>query len=284
MLVALAHLSYKYKSEYNLSPALSDISFTLRPGERISLVGASGSGKSTLLLILAGLLQPNEGRLKYGGEPVGSKARKAWRRRRVAIAFQQPEQQLFAATALADVMQGPLNLGRTKAQAKETATALLISLGIDAERAATASPFCYSGSEKRLIGLAGVLAMQPRLLLLDEPTAGLDGPAKDRVLQALAVATADGCSCVLATHDISLAESFSPRMLVLHLGRLVSDSHPGWLYALYGSLAQCGLWPEPLDELAAMLHNQGGWQLPARKWEPMALASALAAELRSGKV
>lgn len=284
MLVAASHLCYRYKEEGAHQSALDDISFTIGSGERVSLVGASGSGKSTLLLILAGLLAPDRGCLEYGGQPSGVKAGKEWLRRRVAVAFQHPEQQLFAQTALADIMQGPLNLGRTKTQAQDIATTSLRELGLDVARAGRESPFRYSGSEQRRIALAGVLAMQPRLLLLDEPTAGLDAPARELVLQALARASSTGGSCVLATHDIALAASFSSRILVLHHGRLVCDSHPGWLFADYESLGNCGLAPAPLDRLAAVLHGACGWELPARRWEPATLATALAGILRSGAV
>lgn len=245
---------------------LSQVSFSCTNGECVGVVGTSGAGKSTLLLVLAGLLPIQEGAVYYAGAPTTVTARRRWLRQNVAIAFQQPEQQLFARTALADVMYGPLNLGCSTNAAREAAIQALQLLGLDAKAASERSPFAYSGGERRLIALASIFAMRPKLLLLDEPTAGLDRSARQRVMQAVAEFTSNGGICLLATHELKLAQKICQRLLVLNKGHLIADCNPDFLLANA---------PDPLAQLAALLNTQG-WQLPNKLWEPSSLATQIA--------
>jgi len=275
MQVDIQGLSFKYDGE--AQPALVEVDCRLNPGERICVIGASGSGKSTLLMLLTGLLPVKSGRINYRGQPAG-KAGQRWLRAQVGYAMQQPERQLYCPTAWAEVMQGPHNLGWPTQKAEVAVASALRRLGLDVARARRHSPFQYSGSEQRMICLAGTIATQPRLLVLDEPTAGLDMPAARRVLEAISTAGTPDSITVLATHNLEVALRFGTRVLVLCRGRLVLDAHPDFLFSSYSTLPACGLAASPLNQLAAALH-QGGWHVPAgRRWEPAALAELLASQ------
>lgn len=256
--------------------ALNQVSFDCITGECVGIVGASGAGKSTLLSVLAGLIPIQKGSISYTGAPAKAPLLRHWLRKNVGIAFQQPEQQLFARTALADVMYGPLNLGYSTQEARQAAIEALQLLGLDAKIASERSPFAYSGGERRLIALAGIFAMQPKLLLLDEPTAGLDALARQRVMAAVTVLVNNGATCLLATHELALAQKMCVRLLVLKEGCLIADCHPEWLFSRANAMLSCGFRPEPLTELVDLL-NAHGWQLPNRKiWTPPELAAKIA--------
>lgn len=194
--------------------ALDGISLDVAPGQLVLVLGRTGSGKSTLLRVLAGLIDPTGGRVRVDGEALFATAA----RRLVGIVFQDPEAQLFADSVLEDVMFAPRNLGRSSEQAVAIAEAALRRVGLDPEEFAMRSPFALSGGEARRAAIAGVLAMEPSYLLLDEPTAGLDLPGRRAV--ALVVETARReAGVVVVSHDPEQWLGSADRVLVLDDGR-----------------------------------------------------------------
>jgi len=212
-LVELRDLHFAYEAE---RPVLCGASLRLEAGERVSLLGGNGAGKSTLLHAIVGLVRPQAGLVFAFGEP-RRREKEFWEvRRRVGLLFQDPDDQLFCPTVREDVAFGPLNLGRTREEARAIAEATLARLGIGelAGRVTTR----LAGGEKRLAALASVLAMQPELLLLDEPTLGLDEPAQERLIGLLC--SLPQAICVVS-HDRSLHARLGARAVELRGGKVV---------------------------------------------------------------
>ena len=197
--------------------ALAEVSFRLNNQETLTLLGPNGSGKTTLLLHLNGTLQ-GTGNIYIEGLPVtGDRLREV--RRSVGIVFQDADEQLFMPTVLEDVMFGPLNLGLSAADAEITAVQALNEVGITSDLLRR-PPFHLSQGEKRRVALAGVLAMKPKLLLLDEPTTSLDPPGQKLLIKLLKALPQ---SKIIATHDIHFAAQLSNRAIFLDRGQLLAD-------------------------------------------------------------
>jgi energy-coupling factor transporter ATP-binding protein EcfA2 len=218
MSLTCGDLSFSYEEARAPIPALRKVSFQLRAGGSLALMGASGSGKSTLLQVVRGLDQPESGAvLLDGAGPVD--ARYAALRREVGLVFQAPELQLFASTARDDVAFGPRRLGWPVTSAVDAA---LDVVGLPPSRFAERHPYALSGGEQRRLALAGVLAMRPRLLLLDEPFVSLDPGTRRQLVGILERLKASGVTLLLATHDVDLAWALCDELLVLGEGRLVA--------------------------------------------------------------
>lgn len=197
-------------------PVLDCCDFRLAAGERVGLIGSNGSGKSTLMKLIVGLLRPASGRLEAFGRPRVREADFHEVRRRVGFLFQDSDDQLFCPTVAEDIAFGPLNLGKSRDEAWQIVTETLASLQLSGfERRITHK---LSGGEKRLVALAAVLAMSPEVLLLDEPTAGLDDAAAARVAEVLGELPQ---AMVVASHDSWLLERLATRLLQFSGGRLV---------------------------------------------------------------
>ncbi len=204
------------RSESGRRAALEEISFDLHAGERVALIGANGAGKTTLLRSLLGLL-PFKGEILLKGVPLSKKSLTDFRKK-IGIVFQNPDDQLFMPTVGADVTFAPRSYGVSQAEAADRADQILKQLRISglAER----SPLHLSGGEKRLAAIAGVLAHQPDLLLLDEPAAFLDSMARRRLIETLSSLPQ---GMLIATHDLRLAERLCSRMLLISAGRKMAD-------------------------------------------------------------
>ena len=231
-LVQVNRVAYRYP---DVTPALTDVSFSLASGERAALLGPTGAGKSTLLQLLNGLLLPAAGTVAIDGVAVTEASAPAVRRR-VGFVFQNPDDQLFLPTLLEDVAFGPLNAGASREEAAARAHAALLSLGLAQahERAA----HHLSGGEKRLAALATVLVSQPDVLVLDEPSGDLDARSRRRLLEAF---RARHETLLVATHDLEFARGICTRALVLVEGRVAWD---GALETLLGDrplLERCSL-------------------------------------------
>ncbi len=205
-------LTFAYPGRERLMDGLD---FTLRPGERLGLVGHNGAGKTTFFLALMGLLKPQAGRVIFRGQVARSEEDFAALRRRVGLLFQNADDQLFSPTVLEDVAFGPLNLGQTPAQARETALHTLDMLNLSGfEERITHK---LSGGEKRLVALACVLAMQPEALLLDEPTSGLDPETRERLIGILGNLPV---SYVIISHDLDFLEYTTSRLCAMERGKI----------------------------------------------------------------
>jgi cobalt/nickel transport system ATP-binding protein len=222
-------------NEKDEKPVLDGLDFSVREGERIALMGANGSGKTTLLLTLTGVLLPQKGSLVVNGIPV-KKENLRELRRGCGLVFQNPDDQIFMPTVEDDVSFGPGNYGMGEAEIKERVEKVLASLGIGELRGRLAHHL--SGGEKRLAALAGILVMEPALLLLDEPLAFLDPAAKRRLT---AVLRGLPQTMILATHDGDMARRLCSRCIILRKGRICADGPAGEILACPGRLLQWGL-------------------------------------------
>lgn len=212
-LIEVDELSYRYP---NGVQALQEVNFRLYPGETVALLGGNGSGKTTFILHLNGLLR-GEGAVRVCGLPV-TPANFPAIRQKLGMVFQDPDEQLFMPDVLQDVCFGPLNHGVPPAEARTGALEALKLVGM--ERAAERAPYHLSAGEKRRVALAGVLAMRPEILVLDEPTTFLDPPAQRRLVEIL---TALKQACVVATHNLNLARRLATRAVFFEKGRIAGQ-------------------------------------------------------------
>ena len=221
MSLACGGASFSYEEARAPIPALCDVSFELRAGGSLALMGASGSGKSTLLQVIRGLDAPESGAVLLDGAGPAD-AGYAALQREVGLVFQAPELQLFASTARDDVAFGPRRLGWPETQVTAAVDTALDVVGLPPARFAERHPYALSGGEQRRLALAGVLAMRPRLLLLDEPFVSLDPSTRRQLVGILERLKAAGVTLLLATHDVDLAWALCDELLVLGEGRVVA--------------------------------------------------------------
>ncbi len=227
-------LAYHYPDG---TAALRGLSFAIHHGEAVALVGANGAGKSTLLKQLNGLLLPSRGEVRIGEIPVTRKTRTQIFRS-VGYVFQDPDDQLFMATVYEDVAFGPLNMGLEAPEVERRVLAALATVG--ALHLAERAPYRLSGGEKRAVAIAGVLAMSPDLLVLDEPSDNLDPGARRRLIHLLQGFTH---TRVIATHDLDLVLEVCSRVIVLRAGAIEADGTPESIFTDDDLLARCGLEP-----------------------------------------
>ncbi len=230
--ISVRDLSFEYPDG---TRALEGVSFEVGHGEAIAVVGANGAGKSTLLLHLNGLLTPEHGSVDIGGIPV-TKGTLPDIRRTVGMVFQDPDDQLFMPTVAEDVAFGPLNLGLPPADVAARVDQALARVGADHLR--ERPPYHLSGGEKRVVAIATVLAMESSILVLDEPSSGLDARARRRLIGLL---TSFEHTRIIATHDLDLAAELCERTIVMSRGRIVADRATGDVFRDDGLLADSGL-------------------------------------------
>lgn len=223
-MLSLEQVSYRYQG--STEPALVDVSFSLLPGEHVVLLGSNGSGKSTLARLANGILLPEDGTVRVNGVPTSDKATIRSLRSQVGVIAQDPDNQIVSATVLDEVAFGPENLGLKREEILERVTKALAALGLTGfeER----DPNTLSGGEKQRLVIAGMLALDPTYLVLDEPTSMLDRVGRVEVRNAINALHARGHGILHITHDLSFARE-ADRVLVLQSGRLVFAGHPGVL-------------------------------------------------------
>lgn len=253
MILEASHIHFTYPAG---DKALVDASFSVTAGERIALLGVNGAGKSTLFQILNGSLKPGAGTLLLQGAPV-SHDRKGLMalRRAVGLVMQDPDDQLFAATVEEDVSFGPSNMGLAEADIRERVTEALGALGI-ADLAKSPTHALSFGQRKR-VAIAGILAMRPAVLLLDEPTAGLDPSGIEDLMQALSTLTERGTAIVIATHDMDLAWSWAERVAVFSGRSIALQGEPEAVFADPERLKTYGLRPPMVHEMGLALLQAG---------------------------
>ena len=241
------------------TPALTDVSLTIDAGEVVGVIGATGSGKSTLVQHFNGLLRPTSGRVLLDGVDVNGRGTDRRRlRQQVGLLFQYPEQQLFEETVFADVAFGPRNLGLVEDDARARVHQALEQVGLPPARFASRSPFDLSGGEMRRAAIAGVLAMDPRMLILDEPTAGLDPQGRREILAHVGrLHSARGLTIVLITHSMDAVAQLCKRLIVLDGGRLVADGPTRAIFADPASLSALGLGVPQMTLVAGRLRERG---------------------------
>lgn len=258
-IIVANNLSHVYGDGPVRRVVLDGVSLRVGRGSCAAIVGVTGSGKSTLVQHFNGLLRPSSGELLVDGIRV-SAARADLRglRRRVGMLFQSPEAQLFAPTVQADVAFGPRRLGLAPALVALRVYAALEAVGLPPEQYARRSPFELSGGQMRRVALAGVLALEPSVLVLDEPTVGLDAAGRAEFYSFVRRAQRErGVTVALVSHDMAEVAALADQVLVLHAGRLVLGGHPREVFAQSQRLREYGLLAPPLAELLARLRALG---------------------------
>ncbi|SDB31135.1 energy-coupling factor transporter ATPase [Eubacterium oxidoreducens] len=222
--------------------AVDDVSFQVKAGEFIGLIGHTGSGKSTLVQLLNGLITPQSGSVFYEGTDISNpEYDKRKLRTCVGLVFQYPEHQLFEATVLKDVAFGPKNMGMADNEAELRAFEALQLIGVDAELF-NQSPFELSGGQKRRVAIAGILAMKPRVLIMDEPTAGLDPESRDELLALIdELRIKQNMAVILVSHSMEDVARYADRLLVMNQGKLVYNDKPHRVFAYAKELEKIGL-------------------------------------------
>ncbi len=245
------------------TPALRGVTLTIRDGERVGLIGPTGSGKSTLVQTFNGLLTPTTGTVVLDGQDIFAPRVDLRRvRQQVALLFQYPEQQLFEETVAKDVGFGPRNLGLGESEIEERARDALRSVGLDPDAFGARSPFTLSGGEMRRVALAGVLAMEPRVLILDEPTAGLDPQGKAEFTRLiLDLHRRRGLTLILISHSMDEVAEAAERVIVLADGRVVLDGTTRAIFARAEELERLHL---GVPQTSQLLHRLRARGLPVR--------------------
>lgn len=242
-ILSLRNVSLKYEENTSMEvKALDDISLDIYNDEFIGIIGHTGSGKSSLVQVMNGLIKANGGEITYKGENIQDKSFDKKRLHLdVGLVFQYPESQLFEETVLKDVMFGPLNKGMSEEEAKKAAKEALEMLGIG-ENYYNDSPFELSGGEKRRIAIAGVLAMNPEIIILDEPTAGLDPMSRNNLLNSLKRLQTDKAkTIIIVSHNMEDMANYVERLIVMNDGRVVFDDIKKNVFKYVGQLEQIGL-------------------------------------------
>jgi len=243
MPIIIDHLTYSYgDAGADEKKALNDISLTIPDGQFVGIIGHTGSGKSTLMQHLNGLLKATSGHIYFDGQDIYDKDYKLKElRSRVGLVFQYPEHQLFEIDVFSDVCFGPKNLGLSKADAEYRAFNALRSVGMP-EELYYQSPFDLSGGQKRRVAIAGVLAMEPKVLILDEPTAGLDPKGRDEILGLIkSLQTQKNMTILLVSHSMEDVAEYVDRILVMDAGCIKMDGTPREVFHRYRELEEMGL-------------------------------------------
>lgn len=258
MILAARDLHYSFPGEV---PALQGLDLNVARGRSLAILGPNGAGKSTLFLHLNGTLRPQRGEVLLDGAPVAYSRRALtdWRAR-VALVLQDPDDQLFAATLAEDVSFGPLNLGLTEAQARIRVTEALAALGLT--ELALRPTHMLSGGQKKRAAIAGAVAMHPQVLLLDEPTAGLDQEGSAQLIAHLQSLAARGMTLVFSTHDIELAWALADDVALFKAGRVAGQGRAEEILTDAQTLSRVGLRPPVLVDLWLAAKAQGLTQAP----------------------
>lgn len=282
MSIKLEHVSYTYMpgTPYE-KEALKDVSLEIKKGEFVAIIGHTGSGKSTLVQNLNGLLHPSKGIASLDGINLADKTKEAKvARSRIGMVFQYPEHQLFAETVYEDIAFGPKNLGLDHDAIDVRVQDAMKFVGLDFETFAGRSPFSLSGGQMRRVAIAGVVALNPDYLILDEPSAGLDPGSRNAVFaEIMALYKKRGITIIMVTHSMEDAAQFAKRMLVIYQGKVIIDGKPGEVFLKEKDrLLEAGMDIPEVYKLADALRARG-MRLPSEITD----AKTLLAEIKKRK-
>ena len=251
-MIEVKNLSYVYMKKTPFEKiALSDVSFSVNEGDFTAIAGHTGSGKSTLIQIIAGLIEV-EGGVTIDGESVKNKSA----RQKIGIVFQYPEHQLFEETVEKDIAFGPRNLGLSEDEISERVDESMKAVDLDLELKKV-SPFELSGGQRRRVAIAGILALKPKYLILDEPTAGLDPRAHKNLLAEIKKLHKSGVTIILVTHSMEDIAEFAKRVIVLADGKIIFDGTPRKLFTQENILQRAGLFPPSSAQIVQKLSRAG---------------------------
>ena len=261
MSISVRNLSYIYNPGMpGETVALSDVSFDVADGTILGIIGHTGSGKSTLLQHLNGLIKPTSGEVYIDDVCItDGKVKMTDIRRKVGLVFQYPEYQLFEETVRKDVAFGPKNLGLDEEEQEARVKKAIGLVGLDYEEIKDLSPFELSGGMKRRVAIAGVIAMDPKILILDEPTAGLD-PSAHRDVLAMVRRIHDemGIILIFVSHNMADIAEMSDRVMVMSDGQIALEGTPAEVFSQAGKLAEMGLGVPPAREITELIKSRAG--------------------------
>ena len=261
MSINLTNVFYTYMTGTPFErQALNDVSVSIEKGEILAIIGHTGSGKSTLVQHLNGLLKPSCGKVAIDDIDIsgrGSEAKKA--RQQVGMVFQYPEHQIFADSVYEDIAFGPRNRGFSAEEVDKQVHEAMAFVGLDFDTFAKRSPFQLSGGQMRRVAIAGVVAMNPDYLVLDEPSAGLDPRSRNAVFkEILALHKERGIAIVLVTHSMEEAAKYANRMLVINKGKILFDGKPAEIFSQHkDELVAVGMDEPQVYKLSALLRSKG---------------------------
>ncbi|MCX7883980.1 MAG: energy-coupling factor transporter ATPase [Caloramator sp.] len=260
MSIKIENLVYKYMIGTPFEKtAIDDVSLEIKDGEFIGLIGHTGSGKSTLIQQLNGLLKPTSGKIYIDGEDITSKDINLKKiRQKVGLVFQYPEYQLFEETIFKDVAFGPQNLGLSDDEILKRVRRALEIVGIDFEKYKDKSPFDLSGGQRRRIAIAGILAMEPKILILDEPTAGLDPKGRDEILEEIRKLHKEyNNTVILVSHSMEDVAKLVDRLIVMYKGKNILTGTPREVFMEIETLEKIGLAVPQVTYLVRELRKRG---------------------------
>jgi energy-coupling factor transport system ATP-binding protein len=264
MSIKVENLSYIYDEGMPFeTKAVDDISFEIQSGEFVGLIGHTGSGKSTLIQTLNSLLKASNGNIYIDGKDLSDKnTKKSELRKNVGLVFQYPEYQLFEETVYRDIAFGPKNLNLSKDIIDQRVRESMALVGLDFDTLSELSPFELSGGQKRRVAIAGVLAMNPKILILDEPTAGLDPMGRDEILEQIKNLNREKkVTVILVSHSMEEVANLVDRLIVLDQGKKILDGCVREVFQEYELLKEVGLGVPQVMELIFAL-NQKGFNIP----------------------
>lgn len=259
MAIILNHVSHIYEEGTAMEvAALKDVSLNIPDGQFIGLIGHTGSGKSTLVQHLNGLMKPTSGNIYYNGADIHAEGyNKKELRSKVGLVFQYPEHQLFEIDVFSDVCFGPKNMGLDEKEVQLRAYAALKQVGLEDDYFYQ-SPFDLSGGQKRRVAIAGVLAMKPEVLILDEPTAGLDPKGRDEILDQIAKLRKEtGITVILVSHSMDDVAKYVDRIVVMNQGSVMYDDEPKNVFRYYKELEAVGLAAPQVTYIMQALKGKG---------------------------
>ena len=277
MPIEVVHLTHCYSEGSALKTvALNDVSFRVEDGEFVGIVGHTGSGKSTLVQHLNGLLKPSSGQVLIDGEDLnGEHVNRRALRQRIGLVFQYPEYQLFEETVAKDIAFGPKNQGLSAEEITDRVRYAMDCVRLDYDKYAERSPFELSGGQMRRVAIAGVLAMRPSVLILDEPTAGLDPRGRDRILSMLEELHAkEHVTMLMVSHSMDDIARLANRLVVMSEGKIRAVGTPREIFAQRDMMTSVGLDVPEVSRLCALLREKG-YDLPADLYLPEELKEHL---------
>ena len=259
MSIEVKNLTHTYSAGSALQQtAIRDVNLTIEEGEFVAIVGHTGSGKSTLVQHLNGLLKPTAGQVLVDGEDMnGEGVNKRLIRQKVGLVFQYPEYQLFEETVAKDIAFGPKNQGLSEEEIDRRVRKAMARVQLDYDKYAQRSPFELSGGQMRRVAIAGVLAMEPRYLILDEPAAGLDPKGRDRILGMVKDLHEAGVTVVMVSHSMDDCARLATRMIVMSKGTVVASDTPRKLFAQRELMNSVHLGVPEAAKLCALLREKG---------------------------
>ena len=259
MPIEIKNLSHTYmKGTAGARTALKDVTLTINEGEFWGIIGHTGSGKSTLLQHIGGIMPPEEGSVVVDGCNFADKKQRIAGRKKVGLVFQYPEYQLFEETVARDVAYGPTNMKLPKEEIDARVHEAMALMGLDYDKFAEKSPFELSGGEKRRAALAGIIAMKPRYLVLDEPMAGLDPAGRKAILETLENIRRDtGCAIIMVSHSMEDVARYSRRIAVMDKGAVAAIGTPEEVFGGSLPLEELGLDLPEVSHLGMLLRAKG---------------------------